>query len=58
MSKAILARIYAEEIAKNMLLVYWTEEGSRRDFHLQNAHEAMNDLADALGYEIKKREEP
>ena len=59
MSKTILARVYAEEVAKNMLLVYWTEEDVRRKFHLQNAHEAMNDLADALGYDIsKKKEEP
>ena len=57
MSKTVLARYYAEEVAKNMLLVYWTEEDVRRDFHLQNAHEAMKDLADALGYDIKKREE-
>ena len=48
----------SEEVAKNMLLVYWTDEDVRRDFHLQNAHEARKDLADALGYEIKKREEP
>lgn len=57
MSKTVLARHYAEEVAKNMLLVYWTDEGVRRDFHIENAHEAMNNLADALGYEIKKREE-
>ena len=59
MSKTVLARHYAEEVAKNMLLVYWTEEDVRREFHLENAHEAMNNLADALGYEIsKKKEEP
>lgn len=58
MSKTILARVYAEEVAKNMLLVYWTDEDVRREFHLENAHEAMNNLADALGYNIsKKREE-
>ena len=59
MSKTILARVYAEEVAKNMLLVYWTDEDVRREFHLQNANEAMNNLADALGYDIsKKKEEP
>ena len=59
MSETVLARHYAEEVAKNMLLVYWTEEDVRREFHLQNAHEAMNNLADALGYDIsKKKEEP
>ena len=59
MSKTILARVYAEEVAKNMLLVFWTDEDVRREFHLQNAHEAMNNLADALGYDIsKKKEEP
>lgn len=59
MSKTILARVYAEEVAKNMLLVFWTDEDVRREFHLQNAHEAMSDLADALGYDIsKKKEEP
>ena len=59
MNKTVLARLYAEQVAQNMLLVYWTEEDVRREFHLQNAHEAMNDLADALGYEIsKKKEEP
>lgn len=57
MIKTVLARYYAEEVAKNMLLVYWTEEDVRREFHLENAHEAMNNLANALGYEIKKREE-
>jgi hypothetical protein len=57
MNKTVLARLYAEQVAQNMLLVYWTDEDVRRDFHLQNAHEAMNNLAYALGYEIKKREE-
>jgi len=57
MSKIVLARVYADEVAKNMLLVYWTDEYALREFHLQNAHEAMSDLADALGYDIKKREE-
>jgi len=59
MNKTVLARLYAEQVAQNMLLVYWTEEDVRREFHLQNAHEAMNNLADALGYDIsKKKEEP
>ena len=57
MNKNVLARLYAEQVAQNMLLVYWTEEDVRREFHLENAHEAMNNLADALGYDIKKREE-
>lgn len=57
---AITASVHAQTIYESGLLVHWmasTGDEHTKEYHVNLMHESFAKLADAMGYDIKKREE-
>lgn len=53
----IRARLYAQDVANALLVAYWIEGEHRKDFHMNDATDALGRLAAALGYRLVKEGE-
>jgi DhnA family fructose-bisphosphate aldolase class Ia len=51
-----IIRYHADELACKILIAYWVEEDNKKH-HIVRATEILAQLADAMGYDITKREE-
>jgi DhnA family fructose-bisphosphate aldolase class Ia len=52
-----IIRYHADELACKVLIAYWVEEGNKKH-HIVRSTEILAQLADAMGYDITKREKP
>jgi len=53
----IKIRYHAAELAESMAVAYWVMKNDK-NFHIVKAIESFEKLADLMGYDITKREEP
>ena len=53
----IKIRYHAAELADSMSIAYWVVENNK-NYHIVRAIESFVKVADLMGYDITKREEP
>ena len=53
----IKIRYHAAELAESMTVAYWVMKNDK-NFHIGKAIESFAKVADLMGYDITKREEP
>ena len=53
----IKIRYHAAELAESMAVAYWVMKNDQ-NYHICKAIESFEKLADLMGYDITKREEP
>jgi hypothetical protein len=53
----IKIRYHAAELADSMSVAYWVTENNK-NYHIVKAIESFAKVADLMGYDITKREEP